>query len=215
MYNMVKMNKKGIEMSINIIVMLVIGLTILGLVIGFVQGMFSDLDENIGGYQSEQDLQMLDRVKSCKDNPCVLPSPTITVGVGDTKNIFIKVRSATSEGVDVSAGPLAFFNSLALTLDNTGVPQTNEYFSSGKELSFQLVDSQGAIQEGGTSATAKYNVYGSGFSVSQGEEDSQMYILDAGTLSVGTYFATLRLTENIDGINTNVEGTATLTINVE
>jgi hypothetical protein len=186
---MIKNNKKGIEMSINIIVMLVIGLTILGLVIGFVQGMFSDLDENIGGYQTEQDKQMLDRVKSCKDNPCVLPSPSVDVKVGNTKNLFIKVRSSTSAGVKVDPGVL-----------------TETITDGQSELAFKLVDSDGTAMVSGTD----YKLTGPGFDVSQGGEDSKMYIFNSEKLPVGTYFGTLTLEEE-----TGVGGSATITINIK
>ena len=186
-------DKKGIEMSINIIVMLVIGLTILGLVIGFVSNQFGTIEERIGGQISEQDRQTLERIKSCPENPCVFPSPTFNVKVGQESNIFLKVRSATSDGVNVAAGPLA----------NT--------FVEDKELIITLTKSDGVLQEAST-----YSVYGPGFEVNQGGEDSQLYIFDPKTLPVGTYFARIELTELIPETETaTATGTATLTINVK
>jgi hypothetical protein len=186
-------SKRGIEMSINIIVMLVIGLTILGLVIGFVSNQFATIEERIGGQISEQDRQTLERIKSCSENPCVFPSPTFNVKVGQESNIFLKVRSATSDGVNVAPGPLA------------------NAFVATKELIITLTKSSGDAMDAST-----YSVYGPGFQVSQGGEDSQLYIFDPKTLPVGTYFARIELTELIPTSGTaTATGTATLTINVE
>jgi hypothetical protein len=89
--------KKGIEMSINIIVMLVIGLTILGLVIGFVTNLLnnasSGFDDKLSAAEDAERQVALDASGVFAVNPS-----SVTVNRGDVRRIFVKFKNTDATG---------------------------------------------------------------------------------------------------------------------
>ena len=88
-------SKKGIEMSINIIVMLVIGLTILGLVIGFVTNLLnsasSGFDDKLSAAEDAERQVALDASGVFAVNPS-----SVTVNRGDVRRIFVKFKNTAA-----------------------------------------------------------------------------------------------------------------------
>jgi hypothetical protein len=103
---MVKDSKKGaIEMSLNLIIMLIIGMVVLGLVIGFVNSLVGKGTESFNKQLGDNEKLKLEEVKNSQDNLAVSPLPSITIKKGSTANIFIKVR-AFADDIDCSPGDL-------------------------------------------------------------------------------------------------------------
>lgn len=173
---MVKKNQKkaGVEMSLNLIILLIIGMVVLGLVIGFVSKLVNDSKAKFDTEISKNDQVELDAIAGCPDNLCISPSPTITVVKGKKTNIFIKVR-AFSDEINCDPG--------ALGADFC------------KDLTFEVKEEDG---ESITTVSTPFAITGPGLSTNVGEENSQMYTLKAdSSLSLGTYFVTFTLTPGI------------------
>lgn len=158
--------KKGaVEMSLNLIIMLIIGMVVLGLVIGFVNSLVS---QGVSGFEDqigENEQLKLDEVSQSPDNLAVVPSPSMDIKVGDSSAVFIKVR-AFDQAIDCGAGLLA---------------------DQSCPVSFEVLD------ESGTDATGALILSGPGFKANSGSEDAKMYTLKTGTASVGTYYLTMNL----------------------
>lgn len=159
--------KKGaVEMSLNLIIMLIIGMVVLGLVIGFVNSL---VNQGVAGFEDqigENQQLKLDDVTASPDNLAVLPEPSIDVSIGDTSNLFLKVR-AYSTDILCSAGLLA---------------------DAACQLTYVVLDGDGADASGHLILT------GPGFNAKLGEEDAKMYTLKTGDgVSQGTYYLTLSL----------------------
>ncbi|MEC8221257.1 MAG: hypothetical protein VX028_04225 [Nanoarchaeota archaeon] len=98
-------SKKAIEMSINIIVMLVIGLTVLGLVIGFVTNLLnnasSGFDDRLSAAEDAERQVALDAAGVFAVNPT-----SVTVNRGDTRRVFVKFKNTDAAG-DLTIAPVA------------------------------------------------------------------------------------------------------------
>ncbi len=98
-------SKKAIEMSINIIVMLVIGLTVLGLVIGFVTNLLnnasSGFDDRLSAAEDAERQVALDAAGVFAVNPT-----SVTVNRGDTRRVFVKFKN-TNASSDLTIGGAA------------------------------------------------------------------------------------------------------------
>lgn len=97
-------SKKAIEMSINIIVMLVIGLTVLGLVIGFVTNLLnnasSGFDDRLSAAEDAERQVALDASGVFAVNPT-----SVTVNRGDTRRVFVKFKNTdASSNLNISSG---------------------------------------------------------------------------------------------------------------
>ena len=154
-------------MSLNLIIMLIIGMVVLGLVIGFVNSLVSKGVEGFDDQIGENQQLKLNDVKASPDNLAVLPEPSIDVKIGGKTNIFIKARAYGSL-IDCGAGEL-----------NTNCASL---------VTYDVVD-----EDGTTDATALI-VTGPGFDADVGKEDAKMYTLKPGTTgTVGTYYLTFSL----------------------
>ncbi len=177
---MVKKKKGAVELSLNLIIMLIIGLVVLGLVIGFVKQLVSKSTSSFVREMDEHDQQMLDQVKSSPENLAVLPSTTIRVKKGGEAKVFIKVRN---------------YGSSSITIDPGDLP------SSGSELTAEFEDGSG-------SASSDLKLQGPGFDIEPGKEESHMYILKAeDTASSGKYYYLILTLEPSTGEKTTVRRT--------
>lgn len=86
-------NKKGaVEMSLNLIIMLVIGLTVLGLVISMVTGLIGKASNNFNDKLDSAQAAARDNVLSQPGFFAVGPTP-LTLKLGVPTNIYIKVTN--------------------------------------------------------------------------------------------------------------------------
>lgn len=163
-----KNSKKGaVEMSLNLIIMLIIGMVVLGLVIGFVNSLVNKGAEGFDRQIGDNEKLKLDKVKSCSENLCVEPDPSVDVKKNGRQNIFLKVRAFTG---------------------TTPIICTPGLLDSCTELSYTVSG------EDGTTGVQGLTLSGPGFNIPLGEEDAQMYTLRADTdVEIGIYYLTLTL----------------------
>jgi hypothetical protein len=115
-------NKKSMEMSINLIIMLVLGLTVLGLIISFVTGFIGDASKSFGGQLGEDDKNKLDQVLNENGNFVIQPR-TLKVKKGDKKatKLYVKIRNPSDNKFTSSNGNLvgrAVANPLIIDISN-------------------------------------------------------------------------------------------------
>jgi len=185
-----KNNKKGaVEMSLNLIVMLVIGLTLLGLLISFVTGFLSEAQNSFSGKISEDDKIQLDNVLNEADNFAVNPS-SLVVKKGNSKSskLFMKVRNPTN-------------------VDLEFIPTNGEISDSGN-LKVEI----SAGRNGDVTDPAKIpKFYIAPISLKGGEEEAYSIEVSADKdVKIGTYYAKFTLT--LDGGETL---TKLVTVSVE
>jgi len=154
------MNKKGaIEMSLNLIIMLIIGMVVLGLVIGFVNSLVSKGTESFDKQLGDNEKLKLDKIKSCPDVFCIDPNPSISIKKGSKINIFIKIRNVGDTELNIGAG------------DGT----------------LELIS--GSITSEDAASNGIFILSGPGFQTPAGEETAQMYTLKVdSTTPLGTYY---------------------------
>ncbi len=149
-------SKKAIEMSINIIVMLVIGLTVLGLVIGFVTNLLnnasSGFDDRLSAAEDAERQVALDAPGVFAVNPT-----SVTINRGDQRRVFVKFKNTNATG--------------DLTISN---PTHGALAGINGELKFELTNIVGncAAVTASYSDTAedKARVRGAGTVISSGDE---------------------------------------------
>lgn len=154
-------NKKGaVELSLNLIIMLIIGMVVLGLVIGFVTKLVNQGTAGFDTQLGDNEKLKLEEVKSCSDNLCVIPSPSITIQKGAKSNVFIKVRAFVGN-IDCGAGEI----------------------EGCTDLEYEVLDSEGQT------STDSMKLLGPGILANEGTEDAQMYTLNVDkTAEIGTYY---------------------------
>ncbi len=188
---MVKINKKGMEMSLNLIIMLIIGMVVLGLVIGFVNSLVNKGTDSFNKELAKNEQAELEQIKLCSENLCISPYPTLTVKKGNDNPVYIKVRGYE--------GPITCKAGSNL-VSSTSCEKGN--------LNLVIVDS------GGTDVTSgMFALRGQLITAEEGGEDAQRFILTTSTALPGTYFATLTLNNQVTGDATPV--TKAITIIVE
>ena len=163
--------KKGLELSVNVIVILIIGLTILGLVIGFVTTLIGDTEAQFAGQLDEDDQQRLDEVEREPGNFVVSPSQlSVRSGSNEPEMLYIKIRSYRGEvGSDCGVGSL---------VDECADFDIIVEDSRGSEFSV------GHISDG-----EEFELSGPGFQVSEGAEEANAYELYVdGSVDPGTYY---------------------------
>lgn len=102
-------NKKGaVEMSLNLIIMLVVGLTVLGLIIAFVTGFLGQAEDQVFQALDADADAKLEEIKSQPGMFVVSPS-RLTVDRGASAALYMKFENPHSEDVVVlgSGGALA------------------------------------------------------------------------------------------------------------
>ena len=87
-----KKNKKAVEMSLNLIIMLIIGLTILGLIIGLVISKKSNAEEIFQQGLDALDTHTKERLEE-ESGVFVLSTPKVKVRKGDRKILYAKVEN--------------------------------------------------------------------------------------------------------------------------
>ena len=98
---MVKIYKKSMELSLNLIIFLVIGLTVLGLVISFVTGFLGDASKSFSGQLGEDDKNKLDQVLNENGNLVIQPTTTnLKKGDSDPTKVYMKVRNVELSDAD-------------------------------------------------------------------------------------------------------------------
>lgn len=122
--------KKGaVEMSLNLIIMLVIGLTVLGLIIAFVTNFLSDAASGIGDSISDAEEQRLREVQNRPGNFVIEPSQ-FTLSRGDSRTVFMKMENPISVPVEgiFSGGVLGTDDSAPFFYEVTGQNAANANF---------------------------------------------------------------------------------------
>ena len=161
-----KNKKAGMELSLNLIIMLIIGMVVLGLVIGFVNSMVSDSTASFKDKVGDDDKLKLEALMNCGDALCVDPSPSITVQRGKDKKIYLKIRN-TEESASGN-----YYDSCT---------PGNLIGKTGCNLGIDFMDNAGAISNPEVSLT------GPGFiGVEVGGEVSKLYYLNVNE-DRGTY----------------------------
>lgn len=94
---MVKKNQKkaGIEMSLNLIILLIIGMVVLGLVIGFVTKLIGKGTEGLDEQLSASENQQKDQVLSAPGIIAVAPE-TFNIKSGGSKKFYLKLYNPTN-----------------------------------------------------------------------------------------------------------------------
>ena len=96
-------NKKGaVELSLNLIIMLVIGLTVLGLIIGFVTGFLGEAGTGFLGQLGEDDKNKLEQIKNEPGNFAISPT-SLKVKKNERAKIYVKVRNPTNVDFDFTS----------------------------------------------------------------------------------------------------------------
>lgn len=105
---MVQFNsKKAMEMSVNIIVMLVIGLTILGLVISFVTNFLGSAEDQFVGSLSDDDRTKLEQVERQGGNFAFLSGTLNVQKESDQRSkLYMKIRNPTDTEFVFDGGEL-------------------------------------------------------------------------------------------------------------
>jgi hypothetical protein len=162
-------SKRGaVELSLNLIIMLIIGMVVLGLVIGFVNSLVSKGTDSFDRQLGDNEKLKLEEVSRCSENLCIIPEPSIMLKKGETQNVFLKVRAFISD-IDCGAGELN---------------------DKSCDVSYEILDDEGTDVTG----DSYISLVGPGFSAPDGSDDSKMYSLKADkTTPVGTYYLTLKL----------------------
>lgn len=169
---MVNLQKKGaVELSLNLIIMLVIGLTVLGLVIAFVTNFLGSAEDSFVGKLSEDDKTKIQQVIREQGNFAFLES-TVTIKQGDSTpgKLYMKVRNPES-------APFIF------------IPVNGEVLSSGE---IGVVISAGRT-EGSGSGVSAIKVFGPPISLEQGETEGYTLEVYANEADIGTYYATFTI----------------------
>ncbi len=172
---MIKNNKKGaLELSLNLIIMLVIGLTVLGLIIAFVTGFLGSARGEFEGKLTQDDTSKIDQASSLSGNFAFLEK-NVELTQGSTNKagkIYFKVRnsgdSKIDQGVvvDGSSSPMKVKVSPA---NVEGVPESQDATDHFKFSSQPII-----LETGGSSGY-------------------MMLVYPTDKARVGTYFAAITL----------------------
>ena len=176
-------------MSLNLIIMLIIGLVILGLVIGFVTSFLGDAQDRVT--ITEDDQRILDELKSRPGNFETYRPEVRIKQSGETGKIYLKIRNTDTSTPIISDGGDMAVGSGDLRVDVIeGMVDTPNTLDFGTNLRMN---------------TQPINV---------DPGDTEAYIVSVRAergLSIGSYYATFTLTMP-DG---TTEYTRVVTINVE
>ena len=174
-------------MSLNLIIMLVIGLTLMGLVIGFVTSFLGNAESSFTDKLSEDDQTKIDQVKRESGSFAFLSS-SVKVVQGDKKGskLYLKIR-----------------NPYANTFTHAG----GDIVSSPDAISVTIADGQ--VDESGTGDSLI--IQSPPISLDSGNSDGYaLSVYAQNGVSLGTFYATFVITHSDSSTETKV-----LTINVE
>ena len=184
-------NRKGaVEMSLNLIIMLIIGMVIMGLIISFVTSFLGNAEEKFQGKLTEDDKNNIEQVKREQGNFAFLTS---TVEVEQGSNIpgklYAKIRNSESEDL--------------------------EYNSNGGDIATSSSDILSVkISPGKISGTydSGITIWSPGFVLASGDMDGYAFEVYADkVVPLGTYYAKFTLSSSVS----NVKYNKVVTINVK
>lgn len=184
-----KFQKKGaVEMSLNLIIMLVIGLTLMGLVIGFVTSFLGSAEDTFMGKLTEDDQTKIDQVKRESGNFAFLSSSVkVTQGDKNPSKLYVKVRNPFSD-------PFEFMG------DNL--------VGGGSTITASI--SEGQVDNPGGDLSG-IKIFGPPIILESGNSDGYpLEVFADKTVSLGTFYATFEITHSDTSTEKKV-----LTITVE
>ena len=186
----IKNNKTGaVELSLNLIIMLVIGLTVLGLVIPFVTGFLGSAEDSFADKITEDDKTKIDQVIREDGNFAFLTS-TLNIQKGEEAKLYIKVRNPTGASDSVFSG--------------------GQIKSTTDGLTVSVISAGG---DGTALANDPIIVQGPPITLDAGEEEGYALIVSVDdSLATGNYFATFEISI---GATTPETYSETVTIEVE
>ena len=183
--------KKGaVELSLNLIIMLIIGLVVMGLVIAFVTGFLGEAKVGVSDALTPDDKSNIEQILRERGNFARAPS-NIELFRGSTGSEKIYIKLANSHFSD--------------------------YIFPGGEITETGSTLRVAVQEGNvegdySGATTKITFYGAPVTLKSGESGGYALDVYAGKeVPVGTYYATITAVGLYDGVN---EDTVVVTIEV-
>jgi len=122
------MHKKGsLNLSINAVVIIVLAMTLLGLLLGFIKGQVAGIDETASTVQEQVRNSILDDLRS-SNKKLSFPATTINLEKGDSKDIAIGVRNVNP------VGELEYTLSVSVTKAQDSLTVTDE--DAGKQVGF-------------------------------------------------------------------------------
>lgn len=154
-------NKKGaVELSLNLIIMLIIGLTVLGLVIAFVTGFLNQAGEGLQDTLSQEDEANINAVKDLSGNFNFLQRE-VTTTQGETEKLFFKYRN--TDATDISLpGQIADSGSITVTLTNAdpaGSDPTGQITFTTAPISVSSGTTEGGVIRANIDSTLQPGVY--------------------------------------------------------
>jgi hypothetical protein len=166
--------KKGaVEMSLNLIIMLVIGLTLMGLVIGFVTSFLGNAEDKFAGTLTEDDQVKIDEVKRESGNFAFSSSSLVLEqGSKTPAKLYVKIRNPYTDILESSESEL-----------------------TGSTIVSYLITEGSVDQSGGSD---KFTIYSPPFLLNSGESDGYPLEVYPNTAPTGTYYVTFSL-EHSDG----------------
>jgi len=180
--NSKKNNKGAVEMSLNLIIMLVIGLTVLGLIIGFVTNFLNQATDGVAQQLDDNAEQRLNEIRSVSGNLVAEPA-RMRINRGQNKNIYIKLENPFSS--DISG----IYDGTVLTTE--AVPSTVS--ANQGTFTFQLT---------GEEPTATIELLGAPIDLTASEVESYLFELRTDqSVPTGTYFLTITFQAS-DGTDT-------------
>ena len=91
--------KAALELSINAIVIVILAMTLLGLGLTFVRGMFEDITETTGSVQESVREQILEDLRT-GDKKLSFPSSSVDVEGGDERTLAIGVKNTNARDIN-------------------------------------------------------------------------------------------------------------------
>lgn len=130
---MVKLNnrKGAVELSLNLIIMLVIGLTVLGLIIAFVTSFLGSAEDSFKGKLSEDDKTKIDQVRRETGNFAFLSSSVRVVqGSKSPGKLYMKIRNPSHDEFTFNGGEIGTDSSFGVEI-SAGMIGDSSYDDSG------------------------------------------------------------------------------------
>ncbi|NQZ85031.1 MAG: hypothetical protein HRU03_04905 [Nanoarchaeales archaeon] len=170
--------KKGaVEMSLNLIIMLVIGLTLMGLVIGFVTSFLGEAEGKFAGSLTEDDQVKIDQVKRESGNFAFSSSSlSLIQGASSPTKLYVKVRNPHLNKFDFMGGELADSGDISYTV------------SEGR------VDAQGGV----------FKIFSPPMSLESGTSEGYSLEVYADDTPLGTYYITFTMAHT-NGVSTETK----------
>lgn len=169
MVNFKTKKKAAVELSLNLIIMLVIGLTVLGLIIAFVTSFLGSAEDSFKGKLTEDDKTKIEQVRRETGNFAFLSS-TVNVIQGSKSpgKLYMKIRNPSSINFEFAGGIID---------DSSGI---------NVEISEGMI-SEGSYDDSGEN---KIDIYGPPIDLSSAESDGYSLEVYAGSeVPIGTYYA--------------------------